>query len=81
MGGDKILIKVSFEQHSSENSISRGILRVPGFIPLKGFLQQFQILFLLNVSLLMDKYVDCFFPGIKVDENGEKNPFALSWGF
>lgn len=37
--------------------------------------KQLQILFLLNVSPLMDKDVDCFFPEMKVDENFFKKSF------
>ena len=70
LAGDKILIKVSFGAAFFSKQNQEIILRVPGFIPLK-YLSSPNILFLLNVSFLMDRCVDCFFPGITVGEKEE----------
>lgn len=70
----KTLLRVRFKQHSQK--------RVHGDdfegsrIYFLEMLKQLQILFLFNVSLLTDKYVDCFFPGIKLMKK-KKNPLTL----
>lgn len=70
-GCNRIFVRVSFEQRFSEDSMKK-LFEVPRVYSLK-ILLQLQILFLLNVSLLMDKYGDCSFLEIKVDEKEKKS--------
>ena len=53
-----------------QETASRDYFEGPRVYSLEIF-KQLHILFLLNVSFLMDKRVDCFFPGIKVGEKEE----------